>query len=194
MPRPLPQEGAPAATSSVEGLSGEALAGVAQIWKKQGRTLTAQFGGTSMLPTLPAGAELTFLCGEAVAVGDIAVLVHRDRILVHRVVARSDTERWVLTRGDGTWVPDPPTALDQVVGRVVAVRRGPEWVDPPPAPPMRGRALALGVCLGVLRFSDVAGRGLIGFLWRCRYWLHLVPASLVRRLRKGGLPSPDEQE
>jgi hypothetical protein len=195
MAPPLAQEeGAPAAISSIEGLSGDALTGVAQIWKKQGRSLTARFGGSSMLPTLPAGAELTFLCGGAVDVGDVAVVVHRGRILVHRVVARSEAGRWVLTRGDGTWVPDPPTLVEQVVGRVTAVRKGPDWIAPPPAPASRWRRLPVAVCAWSLGVSEAAGRRLIALLWAGRYWLQLAPAAVRRRLRGGRASSPKEQE
>jgi hypothetical protein len=167
----------------VEGLSGEALAGAAQIWKRQRRTLTARFGGTSMRPTLDAGAELTFVCGDVVAVGDVAVLVCGGRILVHRLVARGETG-WLLTRGDATWVPDPPSRDEDVVGRVVAVGTGAEGRAPASEPRSAGRRVLLLLCIATLRVSEGAGRRSIALLWRLR--------ALARKLR--GLLAPHQQQ
>jgi hypothetical protein len=166
-------------------LSGEELAAVARIWKKQGRTLTAHFGGSSMLPTLPPDVEVTFACGSGVDVGDIAVVLHRGRVLVHRVVARCEPLRLVLTRGDGTWVPDPPTAEDQVVGRVIQVRRGSDWIGPPSGPSSAWRRLVVRACLKSLGTSEIWGRRLIAGLWYGRFGLELLPATLRRKLRRG---------
>lgn len=175
-------------------LTAEALAAVAQTWKKQGRTLTARFGGSSMEPTLPPGVELSFACGSKVEVGDIAVLLHRGQVLVHRVVARCEPLHLVLTRGDGTWVPDPPTAEDHVVGRVLKVRRGSEWMAPPPGPSSAWRRLVVRACLGGLGLSETWGRRLIAALWYGRYGLQLAPAALARKLRRGGAPTREDDE
>jgi hypothetical protein len=175
-------------------LTAEELAAVAETWKKQGRTLTARFGGSSMEPTLPPGVELSFACGSRVEVGDIAVLLHRGRVVVHRVVARYEPLRLVLTRGDGTWVPDPPTPEDQVVGRVVQVRRGADWISPPLGPSSAGRRLVVRACLKGLATSETWGRRLIAGLWYSRYGLQLVPATLLRKLRRGGAATRKDDE
>jgi hypothetical protein len=175
-------------------LTAEALAAVAETWKMQGRNLTARFGGSSMEPTLPAGVELSFACGTRVEVGDIAVLLNRGKVVVHRVVARCEPLRLVLTRGDGTWVPDPPTGEDQVVGRVVQVRRGDDWIAPPSGPSSAWRRLVVRACLKGLGTSETWGRRLIAGLWYGRYGLQLVPAALLLRLRRGGPPTRKEDE
>jgi hypothetical protein len=174
-------------------LSGEALAAVAQVWKTQRRTLTARFGGSSMMPTLPPDVEVSFACGFGVEVGDIAVLLHRGQVLVHRVVARCEPLRLILTRGDGTWVPDPPTAEDQVVGRLLQMRRGSEWILPPPGPSSAWRRLVVRACLKGLGFSETWGRRLIAALWYGRFALEVLPAALARKLRSGA-PSRGENE
>jgi hypothetical protein len=191
-PASLRAPGLPAEVTGLQGLSGVALVGIAQIWKRQGRTLTARFGGSSMRPTIAPGAELTFRCGDTVDVGDVAVVVHRGHILVHRVVARS-AGGWLLTRGDGTWVPDPPIAHDDVVGRVTLLGAEDVGVPLAAAPSGPWRAFVLAVSVAMLRVGPRAGRRWIGALWFCRFWLDLAPRALVRRLR-GGSRSSEEEE
>jgi hypothetical protein len=181
-------------SSPLGSLSGEALAAVAQVWKTQGRTLTARFGGSSMMPTLPPGVEVEFVCGAAVDAGDIAVLLHRGQILVHRVVARCEPRGLVLTRGDGTWVPDPPTAEDQVVGRVLQIRRGSGWIPPPPGPSSAWRGWVVRACLRGLRFSEAWGRRLITVLWYGRFAVKVLPGALARKLRGGPAATRKDHE
>jgi hypothetical protein len=162
-----------------EGLSGEPLAAVTHIWKRQRRTLTASFGGVSMSPTISAGAAVTFACGERVGVGDVAVVLMEGRILVHRIVAVGRAG-WFLTRGDATWVPDPPTSAEAVVGRVVGV----DQKDVPDGPPAsRVRRTILALCVALLNAREDTGRGFIRLLWRWRYWTELAPLAVARRLR-----------
>jgi hypothetical protein len=179
---------------TIEGLSGEALAAVARIWKKERRTLTARFGGSSMRPTLPPGAELTFVCGEPLHAGDVAVMLHRGRILVHRVVARSERGGFLLTRGDGTWLLDPPIAMEDAVGRVVGVSEGGSVRPPPPAPTSRWRRLVADLTLALLERSVRLGRVMIGVLWTARYALWLVPNALLRRARGRTPAAVQDQE
>jgi hypothetical protein len=115
-------------------------------------------------------------------------------VLVHRVVARCEVLHLVLTRGDGTWVPDPPTAEDQVVGRVMQVRRGSDWIAPPPGPSSAWRRLVVRACLNGLRRSEPWGRRLITALWYGRYGLQLVPVALARTLRRGVAPSREDHQ
>jgi hypothetical protein len=156
------------------------LAAIAAIWKRERRTLTACFGGSSMRPTLPPGAELTFVCGAPVAAGDVAVMLHRGRVLVHRVVACSP-RGFLLTRGDGTWLLDPPIAAEDALGPVVGVRQGDRVVEPPPPPSSAWRRVTAALVLELLETSAPVGRGLIAGLWAARYGLWLVPNALLRR-------------
>jgi hypothetical protein len=179
-----------------DALSPAVLAGAAAIWKSQRRVLTARFGGTSMLPTLPPGVELRFECGAPVAVGDIAVLLHRGQVLVHRVVGRG-TSPTLLTRGDGTWVPDPPMSEGDVVGRVVEMSSGGSWGPPGAAPGSGWRRLVLAACLGAVKANERGGAALIALLWQARFGLQLVPRALARRLRGGrggGASQPEGQQ
>jgi hypothetical protein len=176
------------------GLSGEALAAVAQIWKRERRTLSARFGGSSMRPTLPPGAELTFVCGEAVAAGDVAVMLHRGRILVHRVVACSERGGFLRTRGDGTWLLDPAIALKDAIGRVVGVREGDRVVPPAAAPNSAWRRAHAAFTFRLLERAAPVGRAMIALLWTARYGLWLMPSALLRRGSGGASTTIQDQE
>jgi hypothetical protein len=170
----------PAALASVEGLEGERLLAVLRIWKGQRRTLSARFGGASMRPTIDPADEVAFACGEAPAVGEVAVLVSDGKLMVHRVVARSAD--WWLTRGDASVVPDYPLREEAVIGRVVTVARGGVPGPPGAAPASWARRAVLVVCLKALALGEAPCRSLIRLLWRGRFWLVLVPRTLARRL------------
>ena len=87
------------------------------------------------------------------------------------------------TRGDGTWVPDPPKAEEQVVGRVTQVRQGSEWMTPPPGPDSWRRRFVVRACAKGLAASESWGRLLITALWYWRLGTERQPATLLRTLR-----------
>ncbi len=91
-----------------------------------------------MSPFLRSGdvVVLAPLGGRPVGLGDVVALRRGERwLLVHRVVGRRGPR--LLTRGDAVGRLDEPAALEDVVGRAVAVQR-------------RGRRRRLG--LGPERF------------------------------------------
>lgn len=167
----------------VEGLTGARLQAIAAIWRRDRRQLTVRFGGSSMEPTIPAGAEVLLLCGVFPALGEIAAVTFGDRIMVHRVVARPPSGAWILTRGDASAIPDPPIPEASVIGTVVRVRRDDRFVDPPPPPTSFGRRLALALCLLGLRARRPLGPHFIRPLWFLRRWTVLAPRALARSVR-----------
>jgi hypothetical protein len=161
-----------------EHLPAAELLAVGALWKQAGRELVVSFGGTSMLPTIPPGAEVLLRCGEDAAPGEVIAFIDGGQVVVHRILARSAEAGWILTCGDASSIPDPPFRdLGRIVGRVLLVRRGDEMVALPGPPPgsLRQRALR-GLCLFTLRRSDSAGRALIVALRRLRR------ALLLKRL------------
>src|SRR5262245_43192057 len=100
-----------------------------------------------MEPTIPPGAEVLLQCGALPNPEDIAVFTFGNRVMVHRVVARSPTRDWVLTRGDASAIPDPPLRESALIGTVVRVWRDGRSREPGAAPSSLGRRLALAICL-----------------------------------------------
>lgn len=148
--------------AAIEGLSGPQLRAVADLWRRTGKELTARFGGSSMEPTIPAGAEVILRCGADPASGDIIAFVHGDQVVLHRLVGASKRREWVLTRGDAHSIPDQPLFdPEALIGVVVGVRKGHEFVAPAPPPRSLGRRLALSVCLAGLRLDPTLGPPLI---------------------------------
>lgn len=180
--------------TTLEGLEGERLAAVADIWRRDRRLLSARFGGSSMLPAISPGAELTVACGDPVVVGDVAVLIVDGRVVVHRVGAVFQAQGRILTRGDATALPDLPVPLSSVVGRVAGLRAAGASGPVPPAPESAWRRAVLSVCLWLLSRWPAAGRAFVGGLWILRRWLVAYPAAAWRRLRRVGAGPVEEKD
>ncbi|HKV23586.1 MAG TPA: signal peptidase I [Candidatus Acidoferrum sp.] len=113
--------------------------------------------GTSMVPAIHPGDTLTIHPVKEceVAVGDLVVFAAEEALVVHRVVriSKQTGERQLVTRGDRLLRDDAPTPWNNVLGRVVQIKRRNHTVRPADAPaPTRGhRALCQ-----VLQRSDHA--------------------------------------
>lgn len=82
--------------------------------------------GGSMAPAIRPGDRLRVAplhAGELPALGEVVVTARGGTLVAHRVAAVSAGA--VITRGDAARAPDLPVAPDEVLGRVVAVRRAP---------------------------------------------------------------------
>ena len=97
-------------------LSAVELGAVAGLWKRERRELLTSFSGTSMQPAIVPGQMVVVECGIEPAVGDVAAFRINERIVVHRVVARSAT--WLLTWGDANSLPDEPVDPQRVIGAI----------------------------------------------------------------------------
>ena len=163
-------------------LTGDRLEAIAAIWKRERRQLTARFGGASMEPTIPAGSELLLQCGVVPEPGGVAVFIFGGRLVVHRVLARSPSGSWLLTRGDASSIPDPPITESAVIGTIAHLRlddRLSELDEPLPSPAQR---LLLAGCLSGMRASPAVGARIIGLLWFLRRWLVLAPRAVAQRV------------
>jgi hypothetical protein len=172
-----------AAPIDFESLRGGRLEAIAAIWRRERRQLAARFGGVSMEPTIAPSAEVLLQCGVHPGPGEIAAFTVANRILVHRVMARSPAGTWLLTRGDANAIPDPPISDIALIGTVVRVRHGDQFVEPPGPPTSRGRRVTLALCLLGLRANPRVGRHLIQLLWFLRRWFVLAPRAVIRRVR-----------
>jgi hypothetical protein len=147
--------------------------------------------GSSMAPAIPAGARLRVrLLGhqERCRRGDVVFYLADDGYMVHRVVcATRGGSDYILACGDARLAPDRPVRIDRVLGVVVAVKAGDDWV--PPGPPIvvgpsykrALRAITLVAMIVTLRASRPAARGLAGALLR----LESFSRASIRYLRGG---------
>jgi hypothetical protein len=96
---------------------------------KRGRTvIESRVVGSSMAPTLAAGDRVRIRCGASPPeLGQVVAWVAGDAVVTHRVVWTWPTRRHVMTRGDGTALPDPPIPEDLVLGVVGEVFRRGAW-------------------------------------------------------------------
>lgn len=97
------------------------------VFRRSGRTLAIPVVGYSMLPTLLPGDEVVIVgMTRLPRPGEVVVFRSGSGLITHRVLrVRTTTDgARVLAKGDNNWHGDPPFAPDQVLGVMVARRRG----------------------------------------------------------------------
>lgn len=96
----------------------------------RGQTFRLRVAGSSMLPALHTGDQITVEAATLaqLQVGDLLLFHHRGSLICHRLVAleRTGAGPQLTTKGDATTGCDAPLHPDQVLGRVVEVR--PSWL------------------------------------------------------------------
>jgi hypothetical protein len=143
-----------------------------------------RFTGRSMEPTILSGAEVTLLCGEGGAVGDIVAVRGGVGVIVHRVVAAGARGEWLLTRGDARWLPDAPTVgAAAVLGRVAAVHAENSVSAPDPLRPSVGQTFTLAPLLALVRLHPRAGLAAVRAVVRARRLALRAATPLRRRIR-----------
>jgi hypothetical protein len=92
-----------------------------------GTTVRFRAEGTSMYPTIRDGEAISIaaVSRDEIVHGDVLLCRHDKRVLAHRVVGvtANGTGRVFELRGDAKAACDAPVGADDVVGRVIAVRR-----------------------------------------------------------------------
>lgn len=95
---------------------------------RRGGRVQFRVWGMSMLPSLWPGDLVTLQTAppRELLLGDIALVLCKKRCFLHRVIATQSSESGVsfLTRGDAMPDNDPNMADAELLGRVVAIRRG----------------------------------------------------------------------
>ena len=127
---------------------------------------------------------MKLVCGSGGAVGDVVALRTGGTVIVHRVVARSATGGWIVTRGDARLLPDVPASGDAIIG-LVSGRRGPRgFEDVPGTEASLAQRAALAPLVSLLRVSPRAGTAVIATLIAFRRRLFAGVGAL-----RGALPS-----
>jgi signal peptidase I len=135
----------------------------AEVLRSFGR-LRLRATGASMLPTLWPGDVLS-ICGRdasSAKPGDIVLFERAGKLVAHRVVKRillHDKIHWV-TRGDSVEGDDAPVSSHELLGRVIAIKRGSRLIAP-------HRSVASRMASWILSRSALATRALL----RCRNWV-----------------------
>lgn len=151
------------------------------------RLVESTVQGGSMGTTLPPGSRIRIELAQRsrCTPGEIVAFLAGTEVVVHRLLhwgcvgaARGS----VITRGDAPLVPDLPVRHDRILGPVIAVRRGTDWVAPKPACRRRTSARILAallsaIAIGALHLSPGLASTLLGVLRRAE--------AAVRRIRAG---------
>jgi signal peptidase I len=99
-----------------------------QVWDQAGGKHFIPIKGRSMLPLIQEGDQVLVIHGCAdVRPGDIVVFRQEGTLVAHRVMRIQYDEmrgEVFVTRGDNVLHFDPPVNADEIVGRVLAVKRG----------------------------------------------------------------------
>jgi len=115
-----------------------------------GGTVRLRAFGNSMLPTLWPGDIVTIegASRRPPVPGDIVLVLHNQRPLLHRVKKRRDCDgrlQWI-TRGDAVPQSDPPVADSELLGRVSLIQRNRRIIVPRRQLSVSDRALAWMLC------------------------------------------------
>jgi signal peptidase I len=98
----------------------EVIDAVVELLSAASGTARLTVAGASMAPLLCRGdVILVRLGGVRPRLGDVVVRRQSGGLVVHRVV-KVDGEH-ILTKGDASLSPDPPAALDDILGVVIAI-------------------------------------------------------------------------
>lgn len=158
-----------------------------QLWKGHDKRHWIPITGNSMLPLMRAGDQVLVAhdCSH-IRTGDVIVFWQSNQLIIHRVIQierTPDTIRF-LTKGDNGLSFDPIVSADQVIGKVLAVRRtGREtWLD------TRGwRMWGSGIAYTTLLVRGVLVIG----QWIKRHFIGPQPNRWTRRLHQTiiGIPT-----
>lgn len=129
-----------------------------QLVRKNGFVFESRIAGDSMIPTLPPGTKIRIDSGgQDPEIGQVVAFRWGTGLIAHRVVARS--KGFIVTRGDGQKLCDPPVPLGGIVGVVNARWNDDRWCDLPARPaPATGDRAGLVLAMALLAIHPAAAR------------------------------------
>lgn len=147
---------------------------------EQSGTVRVRVSGQSMLPTLWPGDILTIQSKQLAQaqVGELVLYERDGRFFVHRLLCKSPTGDFFLTRGDCMSEPDEVVAGQKFLGSVCLVTRGDSQHVPQPRMSKASRAAAFA-----LRKSGILQRAALRLCALFRY--QEKPFPRLRELRNG---------
>lgn len=102
------------------------------MWGQSGKRHWIPLSGCSMLPFMQEGDKVLVAHGyEGIRRGDVIVLQTGNILVTHRVlrIYGSKAKPTFLTKGDNCSKIDPYSRSSKVVGRVIAIERGPHCLS-----------------------------------------------------------------
>jgi signal peptidase I len=113
-------------------LPGYVLEAVLDAWGQAGEQHFIPITGRSMVPLIQDGDHVLVAHGCAgVRRGDVIVLRREGRLIAHRVlrIYSGDAGPAFVTKGDNASQFDSPLSADEIVGRVLTVKRGDRYMS-----------------------------------------------------------------
>lgn len=110
-----------------DALSPEMLDVALELWSQAGEAHYLPVKGGSMHPMLRDGDLVLVAPSREVKIGDVVVFRHKDELITHRILwinTNTHGECTLRTKGDHVLSLDAPISETELVGRVVAIRRG----------------------------------------------------------------------
>ena len=98
-----------------------------EVWSQAGTEHLIPITGDSMLPLIREGDQVLVSHGGAdLQQGDVVVFQQGGKTVAHRVLRlkRDQTGSTYLTKGDNVWRVDGPVKANEIIGRVLAIKRG----------------------------------------------------------------------
>jgi len=148
--------------------------------------------GHSMYPLIREGDQVLVLLGwTGIQRGDVIVFRREGVLIAHRVMSidKTDAGHVLITKGDNVPYFDPPLNDNQIVGRVLAVKRGSRQA---PLNTAVWRALGWLIVVGTLSFSQLLSYGMnlrqkhFGLHFsRTTSFIHRGIRAFSRTIRKG---------
>lgn len=136
--------------------------------------------GSSMYPLIREGDQVLVLHGSiGVRRGDVIVFRQKAKLIAHRVLGidKTDAGCRLVTKGDNVPYFDAPLSDNQIVGRVLAVKRGNRQI---PLDTVAWRMVGWLIAVGALSFNKL--QGCAGDLRQKYFGLHFNRAtSFVHR-------------
>jgi hypothetical protein len=130
----------------VSALPAERFHAIARLLQRTGQGFESSIRGTSMEPTIPDGARIRIRPGRHER-GEVVACIVGEELFAHRVVHRGCDQRgvFVLTRGDGWILCDPPIRAERILGAVTEYWDGNGWRAPAHPEPLKSwkRAISL---------------------------------------------------
>ncbi len=113
----------------------DAAHSLAPLLQRAGAVIDSEIRGRSMGKTLPPGTKIRIRCatGADYAPGTVIAFLGGNGLVGHRVVGRAGAQ-YLLTRGDGTVICDPPVEASRVLGEIIEWQDGEAWRAVPAAP------------------------------------------------------------
>ena len=133
-------------------LSEQVLLGALDVWGANGEQHFIPVSGSSMLPLIQDGDQALVRHGvSGIQCGDLVVFRQQGKMVVHRVLQINPQANGptFLIKGDNNLSVDPPVEAEEIVGRVLLIKRGEKILATNTYPwRMAGRAIAWGTLAG----------------------------------------------